>query len=99
MLIATLVLVVLVLVVAGSVWARRRRRPLVETPAPRVAAAVMTIAAHRSVPLAHELQAAMAQAVTDALERGVSIHDTAAIRAAMQEARERVLGRSAPEGQ
>ena len=68
-------------------WQRRVLRERIVT------SAVWTASAHRSVPQAKMVEAAMSQAVIDCLNSGISIEDSETIRATMLSARARVLGR------
>lgn len=82
-------LAVVVLILALIAWARSK--PTAK-PEPRVVAAVMTSATVRHQPAkAKAIEAAMAQAVTDAMASGIRLEDSAAIKAAMMAARARVL--------
>lgn len=86
---------VLVAVSLAAVWLTARKRAASPrpgpSPAPQIASSVLTASAHRDKPLAREVEAAMAAAVRDCLAQGVSMRDTATIKAAVLQARERVL--------
>jgi hypothetical protein len=94
----TALIVACALVMAAvCVWiVRRDQRKTAELQAilhkPRVAAAVMAAASVRQNPdRAKQIEAAMSQAVREALASGASLSDSDTIRTAMLAARERVL--------
>lgn len=86
---------VLVAVSLAAVWLTALKRAASPrpgpSPAPQVAASVLTASAHRYRSVAREVEAAMAAAVRDCLAQGVSMRDATTIRAAVLKARERVL--------
>lgn len=84
-------LCVCVIAAAGLYW--RYQRKAVPTIEPRIVQAVLTAASHKRVETADQIEAAMARAVAEHMAHGRDLNDSETLRAAMLDARNRVLGR------
>ena len=86
-------LFVVVSAVLAGVWLWRHPRPTPSPVEPRIVEAVFTMASHRRVETAHEIERAMQAAVLQHMAEGRDLNDSATLRRAMLAARDCVVNR------
>jgi len=94
--VTVLLVIACVLASVGLLWRYQRKiaPPLADPLAdPQVVQAVFTAASHKRVEVAAQIEAAMARAVAEHMAHGRDLNDSETLRAAMLDARNRVLGR------